>query len=311
MPIQERGRVADKGQRGTFRPAPSIGSGRRTAGVTSGSGAMGLTDAQTWEPLPGSVVDGPSRAGRGDADDGRLGIEATFAAFVRNANRSARSTQPPARGMTPAGGDPDAPRVGTGHRGDSVSVGSGRPATASFVTGAAADPLLDGVLDKGAPSVPAGTESPAAVPSASPPPLPSRLWVPDVAAVRPPPSPVPERSEGGHIPAGHLDRMISDMMVLVRYGHTGEVRRRLDDLCQRYPEDLLLLRRIAEFHLELGDQQAAIDTLFQLATRLFERRNVRDMRKAIEQVLVLEPNNQRAYKLLGLLSARPATGGGS
>lgn len=132
--------------------------------------------------------------------------------------------------------------------------------------------------------------------------------VPDVARIAPPPPPVREKSEDGQIPAGELQRMLDDMAVLLRYGHQAEVRRRLEELMRRYPEDLLLMRRIAEFHLETDDQPAAIEMLFTLASRLFERRNVTGMRQALEQVLVLDPKHRRAYKLLGLLEARPDTG---
>lgn len=134
--------------------------------------------------------------------------------------------------------------------------------------------------------------------------------VPDVKSVQPPAPPVPEKAEDGQIPSGELDRMLADMGVLLRYGHEGEVQRRLDELTRRYPEDLLLLRRIAEFHLEHQRQEPAMETLFVLAGRLFERRNVEGMRSALSQVLVLDPTNKRAFRLLGLLEQRPDTGTG-
>ncbi len=136
------------------------------------------------------------------------------------------------------------------------------------------------------------------------------LAVPDVGRITPPPMPVPEGCEDGQIPAGELDRVLSDMSVLVRYGHHGQVRERLENLTRAYPEDVLLLRRIVEFHVENNDRTGAIDTLFTLAGRLFERRNTVGMRQALEQVLVIEPDNRRAYKLLGLLEKRPITGTG-
>jgi len=130
------------------------------------------------------------------------------------------------------------------------------------------------------------------------------LVVPEVARVSPPPPPVREKSEDGQMPAGELDRILSDMQVLLRYGNLHQVSMRLDALCKDYPNDLLLLRRIAEFHLENGHREPAMEALFTLAARLFERRNVEGMRKALEQVLVLEPDNRRAFKLLGLLEQR-------
>jgi hypothetical protein len=140
--------------------------------------------------------------------------------------------------------------------------------------------------------------------------LEAALAVPDIASVKPPPLPVREASEDGQIPAGELDRVLSDMMVLARYGHFDEVRERLEAVTRKYPEDVLLLRRVVELHIEIGDRFGAIESLFTLALRLFERRNVVGMRQALEQVLVIEPDNRRAYKLLGLLEQRPSTGTG-
>ena len=128
--------------------------------------------------------------------------------------------------------------------------------------------------------------------------------VPDVARIAPRPDPAREASVDGQVPAGELDRLLSDMTVLLRYGHREQVRAGLDGLLKRYPEDLLLHRRIAEFHVETGDAGQAVQCLFVMATRLFERRNVTGMRRALEQVRVLEPDNPRAARLLGLLDQR-------
>jgi hypothetical protein len=134
--------------------------------------------------------------------------------------------------------------------------------------------------------------------------------VPDITHIAPPRAPLPEGSEDGQIPAGELDRVLSDMSVLVRYGHHSQVRQHLDELTRAYPEDVLLLRRIVEFHVENNDREGAIESLFLLAGRLFERRNTVGMQQALEQVLIIEPDNRRAYKLLGLLEKRPITGTG-
>ncbi len=130
--------------------------------------------------------------------------------------------------------------------------------------------------------------------------------VPDVSAVQKdaPPS-VTEGIEDGQMPTRELDRILSDMGVLLRYGHAGQVRDHLEKLRRTYPEDLLLLRRIAEFHLQHDQNEAALEALFALAGGLFERRNVEGMRQALEQVLVIDPENARAFRLLALLSQRP------
>ena len=48
----------------------------------------------------------------------------------------------------------------------------------------------------------------------------------------------------------------------------------------------------------------ATDTRDALAGQLFARRNVEGMRAALEQVLVLDPGNERAGRLLALLVRR-------
>jgi len=128
--------------------------------------------------------------------------------------------------------------------------------------------------------------------------------VPDVASVRPPEPAPKEASEDGEIPPRELERLMDDMAVLIRYGHADEVVGRFEQLQREYPRDLLLLRRIAEFYLEQGQEEPAIECLFRLARQLFERRNVVGMRAALEQILVLSPDEPRAHKLLALLERR-------
>lgn len=130
--------------------------------------------------------------------------------------------------------------------------------------------------------------------------------VPDVSAIaqRGEPRPI-EGGEDGQMPARELDRILADMAVLLRYGHAAQVRERLEQLRRTYPEDLLLLRAVAEFYVAHGEHEAALEVLFALAGGLFERRNLEGMRQALEQVLVLDPGNARACRLLGLLAQRP------
>lgn len=130
--------------------------------------------------------------------------------------------------------------------------------------------------------------------------------VPDVdaARVKKASSPLSEGGEDGQMPTRQLDALLSDMAVLLRYGHAQQVKSRLEELRRTYPEDLLLLRRLAEFHVEHEQREPALDTLFSLAGGLFERRNLEGMRQALEQVLVLAPGNARAERLLTLLEAK-------
>jgi hypothetical protein len=134
----------------------------------------------------------------------------------------------------------------------------------------------------------------------------AKKLVPDFSARKLQPKPAREASEDGLIPSGELDRKLGDMGVLLRYGHEAQVARELEGLRRNYPQDLLLLRRIGEFWSESGRTERALETLFALASGLFERRNVEGMRQALEQAKQLDPNSERANRLLALLDARPS-----
>lgn len=130
--------------------------------------------------------------------------------------------------------------------------------------------------------------------------------VPDVRAIEASAGDVlpREASEEGRIPARELEGKIADLTVLLRYGHAEEVNRRLGELRSVYPRDLLLLRRIAEFHIEAGSKKLACEALFELAAALFQKKNVVGMRAALEQILLLSPRNPRATRLIHLLDRR-------
>ena len=129
--------------------------------------------------------------------------------------------------------------------------------------------------------------------------------VPDVAHVVPVDAPIPESSEDGQMPSGELSRVLADVEVLLRYGHAAQVESIFADLRRRHPQDLLLLRHVAEFHIAHGHKPLALEALFLLASGLFERRNVEGMRQAVGQALVLDPENRRAQRLQHLLRLRP------
>ncbi len=133
----------------------------------------------------------------------------------------------------------------------------------------------------------------------------AKQLVPDVENVRMPEAPPHERSEDGLAPSGELDRILTDMAVLLRYGHESQVRRSLEVLRLKYPQDLILTRRFAEFYVANARPDLAVEQLFTLATALFERRNVEGMRQALEQVLVIDPTSERALRLVALLEQRP------
>lgn len=134
----------------------------------------------------------------------------------------------------------------------------------------------------------------------------AKKLVPDMENVHVPEAPPHERSEDGLAPSGELDRILTDMAVLLRYGHESQVRRSLEVLRLKYPQDLILTRRFAEFYVANARPDLAVEQLFTLATALFERRNVEGMRQALEQVLVIDPASERARRLVTLLEQRPS-----
>ncbi len=229
-------------------------------------------------------------------------VDAIFDAFVRNANSygGQKKTQPPKMAYfgpsIEASGHIPLP-IDTGERRLRVGpVGPNEPSAIMPLTvrkmpvvAPEPAPIFEDVIRGDAPP-----DDPAA----------RSEFVPDVANVEVSRPPIAERSEDGLIPAGELDRMMNDMSVLVRYGHREDVGARLDELLQKYPEDLLLLRRIAEFHIENKHPKLAIECLFALSSSLFERRNFDGMQQALEQVLVIDKSNGRAFKLLALLDQK-------
>ncbi len=238
----------------------------------------------------------------------RPNIEAVFQAFVRNANAKARNIQPPADKTEQTRRElleniegialerKSVPKERQTVVAPVVEVGSlppkktGSPAPSDSPPSADALELTNKKGERS--SRPDGQGE-------------MRL-IPDVRAAQKKTRSrsVKERVEDGLMPPRELDQTLADMAALLRYEHTDEVSKTLDSLLAKYPRDLLLLRRVVEFHLETGSPEAAKDCLFRLAMQLFERRNFDGTRKALEQVMVLDPRNPRATKLLSLLDRR-------
>lgn len=234
-------------------------------------------------------------AGETDRFPAVADVEAVFSEFVRNANAIAKQDRTRRAAIIPDDGPP--PETTD----DSMTVLAPRPASPLLLTRrkeesqAAIDVGDDEEDDDDAPSRPPGETTQRRE---------ARVVVPQVRSVRKPKAPLPEGSEDGQIPSGELDRVLADMATLLRYGHKPQVRALLEQLAKRYPQDLLLVRRVTEFQLQSDDVDGAIETLFVLARRLFERRNLTGMRETLAQILALDPQNPRAQKLLALLEAR-------
>lgn len=230
-------------------------------------------------------------------------VEAVFSEFVRNANQAAKQERTRRAVVVPEGGVLPPPTD------DSVTVLRARPDAPLLLTRrkpGETDPGTSLAPDPASPDdvTDYDDETPARPPGETTQRREAHVVVPQVRSVQKPRAPLPEGSEDGQIPSHELDRVLADMTVLLRYGHAAQVRNSLEQLAKRYPQDLLLLRRITEFQLQNDDVEGGIEALFILARRLFERRNLAGMREALDQVLALDADNPRARKLLALLEKR-------
>lgn len=101
-------------------------------------------------------------------------------------------------------------------------------------------------------------------------------------------------------PRGTLD----EMDVLWRYGHRQQVRQEIERWLRDQPEALSLRRDVVEFFLARKDIKMTIESLLQLAALLFENGNIHGVRKAIAQVLSLQPDHPRALRLQELIDGK-------
>lgn len=116
---------------------------------------------------------------------------------------------------------------------------------------------------------------------------------------------MPAPTAAGQMPPGALGRMLSELTVLIKYGHGEQAQYILDHLVRGYPEDLKTNRRVAEFQLEnrLG---SGVDTLFVLATRLLERGRASAVRRVLQRITAHEPDSARAARMLEMLEKNAA-----
>ncbi len=113
-----------------------------------------------------------------------------------------------------------------------------------------------------------------------------------------------EGTEDGMAPPRLLERVLENVEVALRFGHRSDVYVLLGALQERYPNDLLLLRRIAETYAEQGDVQEATQVLVRLASALLERNQVEAAREVVERARRLGPHDRRLARLESLLAEK-------
>ncbi len=117
-----------------------------------------------------------------------------------------------------------------------------------------------------------------------------------------------EGTEDGMAPPRLLERVLENVEVALRFGHRSDVYVLLGALQERYPGDLLLLRRIAEMYEEQGDLKEATQTLVRLAGALVERGQLEAARSVVERARRLGPADRRLARLESLLAEKRQRG---
>jgi hypothetical protein len=128
------------------------------------------------------------------------------------------------------------------------------------------------------------------------------IIVEDPAMTEPTRSAAPEvASRVGESPS---ERFCDEMMVLIKYGHAKQVPQEIERWIRTYPDDLEGAMRIAEFEMQRIDATQGLDRLFQVAHRALAKGAVECLRRALDRLQVLAPNDMRLAALHSRLGLR-------
>jgi hypothetical protein len=93
------------------------------------------------------------------------------------------------------------------------------------------------------------------------------------------------------------DHFVSEMLVLIKYGHAEQVPREIDLWLKAYPDDLAGQLRVVEFLASRVDASEGLERLFTLAARALERREGQLARQVLEYVSREAPGDLRVRAL--------------
>ncbi|MBL8681457.1 MAG: hypothetical protein JNK05_19985 [Myxococcales bacterium] len=123
----------------------------------------------------------------------------------------------------------------------------------------------------------------------------------DLSMTQPIQSTAPEVARG---PDTRGERFCDEMMVLIKYGHAQQVPREIERWVRTYPDDLDGAIRIAEFEMARVDASTGLDRLFATANRAVERGAVEYLRRSIDRLQLLAPQDMRLTALRSRLGLR-------
>ncbi len=123
----------------------------------------------------------------------------------------------------------------------------------------------------------------------------------EMSMTQPMVSAAPEVTSRGE---SRVDRFSDEMVVLMKYGHTQQVPREIERWLKTYPDDLDSGLRIAEFEMIRVDAASGLDRLFTIAHRSAERGAVEILRRAMDRLQVVAPNDLRFTALRSRLGLR-------
>jgi hypothetical protein len=101
-----------------------------------------------------------------------------------------------------------------------------------------------------------------------------------------------------------VERFCEEMVVLMKYGHTQQVPREIERWLKTYPDDLDAGLRVAEFEMLRVDASSGLDRLFAIAHRSAERGAIEFLRRAMDRLQIVAPNDLRFTALRSRLGLR-------
>lgn len=123
----------------------------------------------------------------------------------------------------------------------------------------------------------------------------------DLSMTQPMVTAAPEMAPRGE---SRVERFSDEMLVLIKYGHTQQVPREIERWVKTYPDDLDGALRLAEFEMLRVDASTGLDRLFTVAHRSAERGAVEHLRRAMDRLQVVAPNDLRFTALRSRLGLR-------
>ncbi len=123
----------------------------------------------------------------------------------------------------------------------------------------------------------------------------------DLSMTQPIQSAAPEVVRAGE---SRGERFCDEMLVLIKYGHAQQVPREIERWVRAYPDDFDAAMRIAELEMQRVDASVGLDRLFAVANRAVERGAVEYLRRSLDRLQTIAPQDMRLSALRARLGLR-------